>query len=147
MTQKCLFRTLMFTWRWKCFTCLIFSFFNLQSVYISHRAEQKSNEIRSMFALWESSMHNNPSFNYSSMLYSSKSFWLLFTEVDCRKQKGIPTSWYTIELPDPHMNVETLITEEQGGLIWRGLLFADSCYSLSNKVMTVNFNKFFLDII
>lgn len=144
MTQKCLFRTLMFTWRWE---CLIFSFFNLQSVYISHRTEQKSNEIPSMFALWESSMHKNPYFNYSSVLYSSKSFGGLFTEVDCRKQKGIPSSWYAIELPDPHMNVETLITKEQGGLIWRGLLFADSCYSLSNKVMTVNFNKFFLDII
>lgn len=149
MTQESFFRAFMFTWRWKCFMCLIFPFFNHQSVCISHRAEQSSNGILCMLALWESSMHKNP--DYISVLYPSKSFWHLFTEVDCRKQEGVPASWYAIELPDPlnspHMNVETLITEEQGGLIWRGFLFADSCCSLSNKVMTVNFHEFFLNII
>lgn len=85
-------------------------------------------------------MHKNAYFNYISVLYRSKSFWHLFTELDCRKQKGILASWYIIELPDPlnsaHMNVEMLITGEQRGLIWRGLLFAGSCFSLSNKTMT-----------
>lgn len=85
-------------------------------------------------------MHKNAYFNYISVLYRSKSFWHLFTELDCRKQKGILASWYIIELPDPlnsaHMNVEMLITGEQRGLIWRGLLFAGSCFSLSNKMMT-----------